>query len=117
MSSGCPSNQQTISCWYNPAAFALPPLAPGQTFAHVFGDASRGMLRGPAQYNVDFSVFKNFPIRESQNLQLRGEAFNLLNTPEFGLPYNAVDVTGAAGAISSTAHSSRQLQVALKYTF
>ena len=116
-SAGCPSNQQTISCWYNPAAFAVPPVAPGQTFATLFGNASRGMLRGPAQYNVDFSVFKNFPIREDQNLQLRGEAFNLFNTPEFGLPYNAVDVTGTAGSISSTVHSSRQLQVALKYTF
>ena len=116
-SAGCPSNQQTISCWYNPAAFAIPPVAPGQTFATLFGNASRGMLRGPAQYNVDFSVFKNFQITENQNLQLRGEAFNLFNTPEFGLPYNAVDVTGAAGAISSTVHSSRQLQLAVKYTF
>ncbi|HTM39738.1 MAG TPA: hypothetical protein VL177_02460, partial [Terriglobales bacterium] len=116
-SAGCPSNQQTISCWYNPAAFAVPPVAPGQTFATLFGNASRGMLRGPAQYNVDFSVFKNFQIKENQNLQLRGEAFNLFNTPEFGLPYNAVDVTGTAGSISSTVHSSRQLQVALKYTF
>jgi Carboxypeptidase regulatory-like domain len=116
-SAGCPSNQQTISCWYNPAAFAVPPVAPGQTFATLFGNASRGMLRGPAQYNVDFSVFKNFQIKEDQNLQLRGEAFNLFNTPEFGLPYNAVDVTGTAGSISSTVHSSRQLQVALKYTF
>ncbi len=26
MSAGCPSNQQTIQCWYNPAAFAVPPL-------------------------------------------------------------------------------------------
>ena len=116
-SAGCPSNQQSISCWYNPAAFAVPPVAPGQTFATLFGNASRGMLRGPAQYNVDFSVFKNFPIKEDQNLQLRGEAFNLFNTPEFGIPYNAVDVTGTAGSISSTVHSSRQLQVALKYTF
>jgi hypothetical protein len=116
-SAGCPSNQQTISCWYNPAAFAVPSVAPGQTFATVFGNAPRGMLRGPAQYNVDFSVFKNFQIKEDQNLQLRGEAFNLFNTPEFGLPYNAVDVAGTAGSISSTVHSSRQLQIAVKYTF
>jgi len=117
MSAGCPSNQQTIACWYNPAAFAIPAVAPGQTFATLFGNASRGLLRGPAQYNVDFSVFKNFALKEDQTLQLRGEAFNLLNTPEFGLPYNAVDVTGAAGSISNTVHSSRQLQIAVKYTF
>jgi len=114
---GCPSNQQSLQCWYNPAAFTIPAPAPGQTFAHLFGNAGRGILRGPAQYNVDFSVFKNFTISEQQNVQLRAEAFNLLNTPEFGLPDATVDFFGGAGSITSTVHSSRQLQFALKYTF
>jgi Carboxypeptidase regulatory-like domain len=114
---GCPSNRQTIQCWYNPAAYAVPGLAEGQSFATLFGNAGRGTLRGPAQYNVDFSVFKNFKFTESRDLQFRAEAFNLFNTPEFGLPYNAVTDTGLAGSISSTAHSSRQLQLALKLSF
>jgi hypothetical protein len=123
MSVGCPSNKQTIQCWYNPAAFAIPALAPGQTFATQFGNARRGTLRGPAQQNVDLSLFKNFTLRERWNLQFRAEAFNLFNTPEFGIPYNAVDTTGTpgspglAGSISSTVHSSRQLQLALKLNF
>lgn len=116
-SAGCPSNRQTIQCWYNPAAFAVPAVAPGQTFATVFGNAGRGTLRGPAQYNVDFSVFKNFKFTESWNLQFRAEAFNLFNTPEFGLPYNGVNDIGLAGSISSTVHSSRQIQLALKLSF
>src|SRR5262249_26655179 len=111
---GCPSNRQSSACWYTPAAVAIPQTAPGQTFATVFGNARRGILRGPAQYNVDFSVFKNFQINETWNLQFRAEAFNLFNTPEFGLPYNAVDATGLAGSISSTVHPPRQLQLALK---
>jgi hypothetical protein len=114
---GCPSNHQSLFCWYNPAAFAIPSLAPGQTFATLFGNARRGILRGPAQYNVDFSVFKNFRVSEDWNLQFRAEAFNLFNTPEFGLPYNAVDATGLAGSISSTVHAPRQLQLALKLSF
>jgi hypothetical protein len=114
---GCPSNQQSLACWYNPAAFAIPSTAPGQTFATVYGNARRGILRGPAQQNVDFSIFKNFPFREDMNLQFRAEAFNLFNTPQFGLPYNAVDATGLAGSISSTIHAPRQLQLALKLTF
>lgn len=114
---GCPSNHQSLFCWYNPAAFAIPSLAPGQTFATLFGNARRGTLRGPAQYNVDFSVFKNFRVSEDWNLQFRAEAFNLFNTPEFGLPYNAVDATGLAGSISSTVHAPRQLQLALKLSF
>jgi hypothetical protein len=113
---GCPTHQ-TIQCWFNPAAYAVPAVAPGQSFATLFGNAGRGTLRGPAQYNVDFSVFKNFKFTETWNLQFRAEAFNLFNTPEFGLPYNAVTDAGLAGSISSTVHSSRQIQLALKLSF
>ena len=129
MSVGCPSDHQTIACWYNPAAFAVPPLAPGQTFSHDYGDARRGSLRGPAEYNVDASLFKNFSLTENSKLQFRVEAFNLLNTPEFALPYAAVDQTGSpaspgtplapslSGSITSTVHASREIQLALKFTF
>lgn len=116
-SAGCPSNQQTIQCWYNPAAFAIPPLAPGQTFAHMFGNAGRGTLRSPAQYNVDASLFKNFAIREQMNVQFRAEVFNLFNTPEFGIPAATVDVVGVAGSITNTINNSRQIQLALKLNF
>jgi hypothetical protein len=126
---GCPSDHQTIACWYNPAAFAVPPLAPGQTFSHDYGDARRGSLRGPAEYNVDASLFKNFSLTENSKLQFRVEAFNLLNTPEFALPYAAVDQTGSpaspgtplapslSGSITNTVHASREIQLALKFTF
>jgi hypothetical protein len=126
---GCPSSGQTIECWFNPAAFAIPALAPGQTFSHDYGDARRGSLRGPAEYNVDASLFKNFSLTERANLQFRVEAFNLLNTPEFAIPYAAVDQTGfpaspgtplvpsLSGSITSTVHASRELQLALKLSF
>ncbi|MBV9671006.1 MAG: TonB-dependent receptor, partial [Acidobacteriales bacterium] len=116
-SAGCPSNAQTIQCWYNPAAFAIPTVAPGQTFAHVFGNAGRGTLRSPAQYNVDASLFKNFIFRERYNLQFRAEVFNLFNTPQFGIPAATVDVVGVAGSITNTINSSRQIQLALKLNF
>jgi len=72
---GCPANKQNITCWYNPAAYAVPALAPGQTFATEFGDAGVGTLRGPALYNLDSSLFKSFDLREGSNLELRGEVF------------------------------------------
>ncbi len=34
---GSPGGRQTLQCWYNPAAFVIPALAPGQQFAHRFG--------------------------------------------------------------------------------
>jgi hypothetical protein len=91
-------------------------LAPGQTFATEFGNAGVGTLRGPAQYNLDSSLFKSFDLRDGINLELRGEVFNVFNTAEFGLPNQYVD-TPQAGSITSTVHSSRQIQVAMKLTF
>jgi hypothetical protein len=35
---------------------------------------------------LDASLFKQFPIRESMNFEIRGEFFNILNTPNFGTP-------------------------------
>jgi hypothetical protein len=109
-------SQQSVNCWYNPAAFAVPPLAPGQSFATMFGNAGRGSLRGPAFYDTDFSVFKDFKLKERGQLELRGEVFNLFNTPQFALPNNLVD-TPNAGQILSTLHESRQIQVSLNISF
>jgi hypothetical protein len=106
----------TLTTWYNPCAFAVPALAPGQTFAHVFGNARRGSLRGPGAYNVDFSLFKDFKFTETWNLQFRAEAFNFFNHPQFGTPANTVDVAGFSGQVTS-AGRGRELQFALKLTF
>ncbi len=121
---GCgASTHQNINCWYNPAAFAFAAIAPGQptpptgtAYATMFGNATRGSLRGPAFYNTDFSVFKDFKIKERGQLQLRGEIFNLFNTPQFALPNNLVD-TSTAGQITSTLHESRQIQVSVNFSF
>ncbi len=114
---------QNINCWYNPAAFAFPAVAPGQptppagtSYATMFGNAGRGTLRGPAFYDTDFSVFKDFKLKERGRLQLRGEIFNLFNTPQFALPNNLVD-TPTAGQITSTLHESRQIQVSVNVSF
>ena len=92
-------------------------------FAREYGNARRGSLRGPAIYNVDASLFKNLSLSEHLRMQFRMETFNLFNTPQFALPYAAVDQAGApgtpsfAGSITSTSHASRELQLALKLSF
>ncbi len=114
---GCASStHQNVNCWYNPAAFAFAPLAPGQAFATMFGNATRGSLRSPAFYNTDLSIFKDFKIKERSQLEFRGEIFNLFNTPQFALPNNLVD-TPTAGQITSTLHESRQIQVSVNFSF
>jgi hypothetical protein len=47
-------------------------------------------IHGPAFFNSDLSLYKNFTVKEHQKIQLRLEAFNFLNhpLPQFGLQGN-----------------------------
>jgi hypothetical protein len=62
--------------YLNPAAFTLP--APGQ-----FGNLRRGFVRQPGLRNVDFSLAKNWKVKEKYGIQFRAEMFNLFNTTNF----------------------------------
>lgn len=95
--------------WFNPAAFELAPL--GQ-----FGNAGKGIIRGPNLIDLDFAMMKNIRFRERYNIQLRGEVFNLANHPNFASPNSYVN-TPSAGSIGSTTTTSRQIQIGAKMTF
>jgi hypothetical protein len=100
--------------WFNREAFLLPA-------AGTFGNVGRGVLRGPGLATVDFSLLKDTRISERFTLQFRAEAFNLLNRANFGVPnttvFSGTNFAAAAGLITSTTTTSRQLQGALKLIF
>ena len=115
---GCTNpGHQSLSCWYNPAAFAIPPIAPGQTFAHDFGDATDGDLVGPHQVNFDFSMFKDFKITERHQLEFRAELFNIFNHPQFALPNRNPNNVGGASINGTLSDNQREIQFALRYSF
>jgi hypothetical protein len=115
---GCPTpGHQSLTCWYNPAVFVLPPLAPGQTSAHVFGNARDGSLVGPHQVNFDFSTSKSFAITERQQVQFRAEFFNIFNHPQFGLPNRNPNNNGGAQINGTLPDNQREIQFAFRYTF
>jgi Carboxypeptidase regulatory-like domain len=115
---GCSQpGHQTLDCFYNQAAFALPALAPGQTFARLFGNTANGVLRGPDLVNFDFSTMKNFKLTERWTLQFRAEMFNIFNHPNFALPGNTVDEPGGASISSTIPDNQREIQFALKLLF
>jgi TonB dependent receptor len=88
---------QTLDCWFNQAAFAIPDFAPGQSSARNFGNTERAVLRGPDFVNFDFSLYKTFQLGERFNLIFRSEFFNIFNHPNFGLP-NFGSGGGSSGA-------------------
>jgi Carboxypeptidase regulatory-like domain/TonB dependent receptor len=79
------------------------------------GNMGRNSFRGPAFKDVDFSVFKNFNIREHLDLQFRWEIFNLFNR------VNLFNPTGDMGSSqfgrSTAAFAPRQMQFGLKLVF
>jgi len=52
-----------------------------------FGNLGRNALRGPAFKQWDFAIYKNTPINERLNMQIRAEFFNVLNHPNFANPF------------------------------
>ena len=81
-----------------------------------FGNAGRGVLRGPRQRNVDFSLNKAFVIREKIGLQWRAEFFNVLNMVNFANPGASITAS-THGTIRTTTGNPRVLQLALKLAF
>jgi hypothetical protein len=92
--------------------------------ASKWGNLGRNTLIGPGVSKLDFSVFKNNPVKrisESFNVQFRAEFFNILNRANFASPTDNSTVfdhlgnpISSAGLITSTQTTSRQIQFAVK---
>jgi hypothetical protein len=77
-------------------AFTVADLNPVTT-NYAYGNAGRNLIFGPGSETVNFSVFKNFPIKERLKFQIRLETFALFNHTNFGNPgATASSPTGSA---------------------
>jgi hypothetical protein len=103
--------ERAVERWFDTSAFAFP-----AQFTH--GTAGRNIILAPGTVSTDFSVQRNFRLRlnESSRLEFRAEAFNLFNTPQFGVPGTVLGNPNF-GIIASTARSNRQLQLGLRLLF
>jgi hypothetical protein len=81
----------------------------------TFGNAGHNSLRGPGLFDIDLAVSRQFPVKERFSLQVRAEAFNVLNHPNFGSP-NANVSSSSFGQITS-ASDPRILQGSIKLVF
>jgi hypothetical protein len=87
-----------------------------------FGNAGRNIIEGPGFQDMDLSLAKGTAIKEGINLQIRIEAFNVLNHPNFAQP-NRTFGSADFGKITATRTargdlgSSRQIQLGMKLVF
>lgn len=114
LSSSRPDSQK-VAEYFNKDAFSLP--QPWQ-----FGDVPRttGAVRGPGVHNLDFSLSKQTQLVERLSMEFRADAFNITNTPHFGLPdTNLADLSSTFGQLTSTLASppDREIQFAVKLRF
>lgn len=103
----------TLDRWFNTSAFSIP--AP-----YTLGNVSRTLpnISSDSLFNIDVSMFKDFPVKEGMKVQFRAEAFNITNTPTFAAPGSTIG-SATFGVVTATAFTPkpREIQLALKLIF
>jgi len=107
-----PSDQRTIANYLNPATVEIP-----TDRSQPFGNAPRNVARGPAIYTLDMGLHKSLGLGVGQTrLELRVEAFNILNKTNFGSP-NGNRSDANFGTIRTLSSFPRQIQLGAKLDF
>jgi hypothetical protein len=105
---------QRVAQYFNPNAFSTPVTG-------AVGNASRDSLTGPGYNDLDLSLTKNTQITERVRTQFRAEFFNILNHTNLGTPsetvYTAANTLSPTAGVITTAATTRQIQLGLKFLF
>jgi hypothetical protein len=105
----------------NPSVFVAQGTTPGTTLG--FGNLGRNAIIGPGFGNLDFALIKNTHITERFNLQIKIDAFDLLNQANFTNPVLTVGsstfglITGGTRFPAGDGGTSRQLQLSMRLSF
>ncbi len=97
--------------WFDTAAFAQPTGV-------RFGNTGRNQFYGPGGYNLDFSIFRVFPVGGARKLEARWEVANLTNNEVFGNPQGNV-TSGTFGQITGINgnYPERMMRLAIRFSF
>jgi hypothetical protein len=93
--------------WYDPSQFSQP--------GNAWGNSGRNAFRGPSNWNLDFSLFRAFPIGRYR-VEFRAESTNVFNHTQWLNP-----VTGITDPnfmrIRTLARDPRRVQLGLRFQF
>jgi len=102
------TTSEQINQWLNVPAFA--PNALG-----TFGNSGRNAFRGPGYQSLDLGLHKMFNAQGRAKVQVRIEAFNLLNNANFDLPTSSQSSPNFGKILM--AFDPRIMQLALRFSF
>jgi trimeric autotransporter adhesin len=98
----------TVAEWFNTAAFTVPP-------AGQFGNIGRNTLRGPTTSVFNMSLNKTIPFADGRTIELRAQASNIFNTPQFGTIDTNLN-SASFGRVTSVG-SMRKIQLVARFRF
>ncbi len=104
--------------WYDPSLFSQPT---GATVAG-FGNSGRNKFRRPGVWNLDLSLFRQFPIGKTM-AEVRVEASNVFNHTNWGAPNtdfyspNFMKFTPSSAYPGSDLTGPRRVQLGVRYQF
>jgi hypothetical protein len=106
------STKSRLNEWYNLSALAVP--AP-----YTYGNYRRNSVYGPGLADMDGSLGKTFALwpEHGINLEIRGEATNVLNHPSFGQPGNNAIGPGQSAQITGVTVGGRTMQLYGRISF
>ncbi|HUD74134.1 MAG TPA: hypothetical protein VMQ76_03605, partial [Terracidiphilus sp.] len=96
---------------FDASQLTLPPLG-------TIGNARRRFFSGPGLENLDATLTRTIPIKRSQSLEVRAEAFNLFNHAQFFGPASVGgNISSGSFGTAVNAMPPRLIQLALRYRF
>jgi hypothetical protein len=115
---------KTLHQWFDPSVFAPPPVTAAGIPIRP-GTLNRNSVHGPGFRSADAALFKSFSITEKAKFELRFQAYNIANTPQFTNPngfwdsgLNNSNPLSNFGAIDGTReYVERQMEFGGRLTF
>jgi hypothetical protein len=88
-----PPSERTLSRWFDSSAFGAPPVG-------RFGNAAKGVIKGPGVNIWHLGLFKTFAITEAVRLRWELTGTNFFNHPNYSNPGTNISQAASSGVIS-----------------
>ncbi|RRA48085.1 carboxypeptidase regulatory-like domain-containing protein [Acidipila sp. EB88] len=112
--------KQISGHWFDPTSFSdnIPLQSVSGTGVYTrVGTLGRDQLYGPGYRSINLGLQKNLHLTERFTMELHGDAFNVLNTPQFTNPSASVTGSNFGQVVGTRSNSNRQIQLASRLTF